>query len=280
MKKYIGTKLIEAEPAYRVDGKVVALAENKVPRGYKVERGYKVRYADGYESFSPNEVFERAYLPLEVNGKLKTEAPSISAEMVERFIDHHETVAMGGKTTVVRAVLKNGFEIVESSSCVSAENYDEKLGEEICMKRIRNKVWELLGFLLQTAVGGVNGEAINKDNEIEKLKADLDSAKNSAQHLNDQRQQYWRAWQTSKREAADLKNKLNDTEAALGRANACIATMQVEKDQQTKEIFEWQGSAQALHDDLLDARERANYAEAHPWRNLWKWLKREAARHE
>lgn len=158
MKQYIGTKLIEAEKAYHVDGKVVTIAENKVPCGYKVERGYKVRYADGYESFSPAEVFERAYLPLEVNGMLKTEAPSISAEMVERFIDHHETVTMGGKTTVVRAVLKNGFEIVESSSCVSAENYDEKLGEEICMERIRNKIWELLGFLLQTAVGGVNGE--------------------------------------------------------------------------------------------------------------------------
>ena len=63
MKQYIGTKLIEAEPAYRVDGKVVALAENKVPRGYKVERGYKVRYADGYESFSPKQVFEEAYRP-------------------------------------------------------------------------------------------------------------------------------------------------------------------------------------------------------------------------
>lgn len=141
MKQYIGTKLIEAEPAYRVDGKVVALAENKVPCGYKVERGYKVRYADGYESFSPNEVFERAYLPLEVNGK----------------------------TTVVRAVLKNGFEIVESSSCVSAENYDEKLGEEICMERIRNKIWELLGFLLQTAVGGVNGEAAADESAVPKL---------------------------------------------------------------------------------------------------------------
>lgn len=159
MKQYIGTKLIEAEKAYRVDGKVVTLAENKVPCGYKVERGYKVRYADGYESFSPQGVFESAYLPLEVNGMLKTAAPSISAEMVERFIDHHETVTMGGKTTVVRAVLRNGFEIVESSSCVSTENYDEKLGEEICMERIRNKIWELLGFLLQTAVGGVNGEA-------------------------------------------------------------------------------------------------------------------------
>ena len=180
MKQYIGTKLIEAEKAYRVDGKVVTLAENKVPCGYKVERGYKVRYADGYESFSPAEVFERAYLPLEVNGKLKTEAPSISAEMVERFIDHHETVTMGGKTTVVRAVLKNGFEIVESSSCVSAENYDEKLGEEICMERIRNKIWELLGFLLQTAVGGVNGEAAAEnhccDKDCERSRRDEETA--------------------------------------------------------------------------------------------------------
>lgn len=180
MKQYIGTKLIEAEKAYRVDGKVVMITENKVPCGYKVERGYKVRYADGYESFSPQGVFESAYLPLEVNGELKTEAPSISAEMVERFIDHHETVTMGGKTTVVRAVLKNGFEIVESSSCVSAENYDEKLGEEICMERIRNKIWELLGFLLQTAVGGVNGEAAAEncccDEDCERSRCDEETA--------------------------------------------------------------------------------------------------------
>lgn len=239
MKKYIGTKLIEAEPAYRVDGKVLALAENKVPRGYKVERGYKVRYADGYESFSPNEVFERAYLPLEVNGKLKTEAPSISAEMVERFIDHHETVAMGGKTTVVRAVLKNGFEIVESSSCVSAENYDEKLGEEICMKRIRNKVWELLGFLLQTAVGGVNGEAINKDNEIANLKADNDI----------------------------LREKARYAEAALGRANAEVSRVTVG----CRHVEE---ERDYMHQKWSNAEQRANYAEGHPWKNLWAWVKR------
>ena len=51
---------------------------------------------------------------------------------------------------------KNGFEIVESSACVSAENYDEELGAEICLGKIRDKVWMLLGFLLQTAVNGVN----------------------------------------------------------------------------------------------------------------------------
>lgn len=161
MKQYIGTKLIEAEKAYRVDGKILSpddlsAAAEKVAE-QTAERGYKVRYADGYESWSPAEVFERAYLPLEVNDKLRTDAPSISAGMVDAFIANHETLTMGGKTTIVRAVLKNGFEIVESSSCVSVENYDETLGEEICMEKIKDKVWMLLGFLLQTAVEGVSG---------------------------------------------------------------------------------------------------------------------------
>ena len=133
---------------------------------------------------------------------------------------------------------------------------------------------------LKNCIDQMNGEAINKANEIANLKADLDAANASSKLLNDQGQQYWRAWQASKREVADLKNKLTDTEAALGRANAEVAELKAGRAQQTKEIFEWQGSAQALHDDLLNARDRANYAEAHPWRNLWAWVKREAARHE
>lgn len=127
---------------------------------------------------------------------------------------------------------------------------------------------------LTEQIDQMNGEAINKANEIANLKADLDAANAASKLLNDQGQQYWRAWQASKREVADLKNKLNDVEVTLGRENACIATMQVERDQQTKDCFEWQRSAQALHDDLLNARERAHYAEAHPWRNLWAWVKR------
>lgn len=94
-------------------------------------------------------------------------------------------------------------------------------------------------------ISQMNGEAITRENVIANLKADADA----------------------------LRNKLADTEAALGRANACIATMKVERDQQTKDLFEWMRSAQNLHDDLLNARERAHYAEAHPWRNLWAWFK-------
>lgn len=154
MEKYIGTKLIEAERAVRVNGEVRD-PHRPVLKGSKVEDGYRVRYSDGYESWSPKDVFEAAYLPVVVNPELRTTAPSISQQMVDDFIKETEVITMGDKTTVVRAVLRNGFEIVESSACVSAENYDEAYGAEICMEHIKNKVWMLLGFLLQTAVHGI-----------------------------------------------------------------------------------------------------------------------------
>lgn len=157
MKQYIGTKMIQAEPAYRVDGKIYPKSW-PMPSNWdldQLEDGYKVVYPDGYESWSPKAVFEKAYLPVTVNEYLRTDAPSISQEMVDDFIRETEVMTLGDKTTVVRAVLRNGFEIVEASACVSAENYDEALGAEICMEHIKNRVWMLLGFLLQTAVHGV-----------------------------------------------------------------------------------------------------------------------------
>lgn len=63
MKQYIGTKLIEAEPAYRVDGKTVQPTTWTIPEGSKAEEGYAVRYPDGYMSWSPKAVFEEAYRP-------------------------------------------------------------------------------------------------------------------------------------------------------------------------------------------------------------------------
>lgn len=56
MKTYIGTKIIEAEPcaAWKNSG------DHKVG-----DPGYKVRYEDGYESWSPKDVFEKAYRPMD-----------------------------------------------------------------------------------------------------------------------------------------------------------------------------------------------------------------------
>lgn len=53
-----------------------------------------------------------------------------------------------GKVTIVSCKLPNGFVITESSGAVDTANYDEKIGTEICMARIENKLWELEGYAL------------------------------------------------------------------------------------------------------------------------------------
>lgn len=60
MKKYIGTKQVSATPAWRIDGKVYP-KDGEVPRSMNREDGYKVVYEGGYESWSPKDVFEKAY---------------------------------------------------------------------------------------------------------------------------------------------------------------------------------------------------------------------------
>lgn len=62
MKQYIGTKMIEAEPATRGEcyrGAAMLSAEEAS------RDGYRVRYGDGYVSWSPKNVFEEAYRPTE-----------------------------------------------------------------------------------------------------------------------------------------------------------------------------------------------------------------------
>ncbi len=81
MKQYIGTKIIQAEPAYRVDGKVFVKA-NIVPSGVHIEDGYKVVYPDGYESWSPKDVFEAAYRATDgMNFGLAIEAAKIGKKI-------------------------------------------------------------------------------------------------------------------------------------------------------------------------------------------------------
>lgn len=61
MKKYIGTKQIEAEPMTRGDAWGKHLLREKPSTENFDDKGYHVRYEDGYESWSPAEPFEQAY---------------------------------------------------------------------------------------------------------------------------------------------------------------------------------------------------------------------------
>lgn len=64
MKKYIGTKQIEAEPMTLGDF-VQETGRNPygkdIEKHEETEQGYRVKYEDGYESWSPAKPFEKSY---------------------------------------------------------------------------------------------------------------------------------------------------------------------------------------------------------------------------
>ena len=64
MEKYLGVKIVEAEPCFGRNNKCVP--ENSEFDGTEIN-GYKVVYEDGYVSWSPKEVFEKAYRNLNLN---------------------------------------------------------------------------------------------------------------------------------------------------------------------------------------------------------------------
>lgn len=76
--KYIGTKIVEAEPD-------VCIWKDQKTGDIHIEDGYKITYKDGYVSASPKDVFEEAYRPIEaMNFGLAIEA----AKMGHRIARH------------------------------------------------------------------------------------------------------------------------------------------------------------------------------------------------
>ena len=133
LKTYIGVKKIHARPEER-DG---------VP-------GYTVVYPGGYKSWSPKDVFESAYLPIEKDNILTENDITRVLEASEFYVD-----TLGEKTTLVRVVLPTGFELVEASACVDPANYSEEYGGQICLEKIKDRLWFLMGFVLQWAHKGL-----------------------------------------------------------------------------------------------------------------------------
>ncbi|WP_027390554.1 Gp49 family protein [Chrysiogenes arsenatis] len=131
---YIGAKQVQAYPC-----------------NYQERDGYTVLYPqpDGtqYESWSPKDVFESAYL---MQGNDPTR---VTQRIVDDFIVKTETTRMGNHT-VVMATLRNGFTVVAEAACVDPANYNEQIGRDIALKKIQAQVWNHLGFLLASAKNG------------------------------------------------------------------------------------------------------------------------------
>ena len=58
-------------------------------------------------------------------------------------------VDFGKPTTYVTIRMKNGFTLRESTTCVDLGGRGIIKNKEICLKRLENQVWFLLGYQLQ-----------------------------------------------------------------------------------------------------------------------------------
>lgn len=76
----------------------------------------------------------------------------VTPEMVQENMQdvYVTTINPFGKPVTVTAVrMKNGFTIIDSTTCVDPANYSEEIGKQVCLKHIEDKVWLLLGYALQ-----------------------------------------------------------------------------------------------------------------------------------
>lgn len=126
MKKYIGTKIISAEPCAR-DGR----------------DGYTVVYKDGYTSWSPKDAFEEAYIAIDsIPNRLTIDDLKAKVEHVN-FSRIIQTT-----TTVCTLMLENGFTVIGKSACIDPANFDAAIGEQVAFNDALDKMWELEGYLL------------------------------------------------------------------------------------------------------------------------------------
>lgn len=132
-QNYIGVKIITAWPEEKDE-----------------KPGYAVKYPDGYISWSPKDVFESAYFPMGEGNENK-----ITQEMVDEFTGAITTTHFDEKTAIVVAETITGFKQYETASCVDPENFDLDIGRDVGTERIKNTIWQCLGFVLQWGLYGL-----------------------------------------------------------------------------------------------------------------------------
>lgn len=76
---------------------------------------------------------------------------TVTEEHLEALIEASTLsyIKMGDKTVVCHAILPSKFEVIVSAACVSPENFSMDIGKNLCLERLKSKLWELEGYRLQ-----------------------------------------------------------------------------------------------------------------------------------
>jgi len=145
MNPYIGVKMVHAERADRNED----------------EPGYKVVYPDGYESWSPKETFEAAYLKV---GEDENDV-RIDALAARSFIATGKRTVVGDHV-VVESTLRSGYTMIDASPWTPGEGVDDvDGGTRHALERTVNEVWTHLGFVLAWALDGLSTPATPESDE-------------------------------------------------------------------------------------------------------------------
>ena len=115
--------------------------------------GYAITTPDGLPCWIPATEYEKQHFAITAPNNTISQK-DVDAMIRQVHVDELEPNDSGTKITVVTATLANEFTITESSTCVDPKNYDREIGRAVCMEKIENKVWLLLGFLLSCGVNG------------------------------------------------------------------------------------------------------------------------------
>lgn len=116
MKQYTGTKTVKAMPMTMGEAYVRKLLKNGVrPLECETDKaGYLVEYEDGYQSWSPADVFEKAYKPSETRlDKLRIECDELRARSkdLDAYLDEgfEKAVAEIGRSLTMLLVLRSSY---------------------------------------------------------------------------------------------------------------------------------------------------------------------------
>lgn len=191
MKKYIGTKTVSATPMTRgeaYDNNL--LKKDAVPtETERDDRGYKVRYEGGYESWSPAETFEKAYRLAETDvDKLLIKMGHVCNEQEEikkKFVDETTAIAIAGNPKYefllncenvicdeARKIIEGRIQMAEGNNSDFAYN-ELSFGQVIvaleCGLAIRRHGWNGKGLLVVKQVPAhITGEVITNMQSLPK----------------------------------------------------------------------------------------------------------------
>ncbi len=151
MSRYINIHCVQAEKMDYREYLKATTGLDEINPSIENEKGYAFENEKGVFVWLEKTEFEKKHLKV---SKFNT----INQRIVDEFIKKDSDILVqkiGDRTTLVQVELINGFVITETSTCVDIDNYNKQIAYDICMRKIKGKIWELLGFLLKTGIEGV-----------------------------------------------------------------------------------------------------------------------------